>query len=121
MENISKGQAAMMGLDRKAAIAAYKERKVAAGIYRVHCLASGQLWVGQTPNLDKIENRIWFTLRQGTHRHRGLQEAWLLHGAENFVLDTVEALEDETDAYLRDRALKGRLAHWSAELGAALI
>lgn len=111
----------MMGLDRKAAIAAYKERKVPAGIYRVRCLASGQVWVGQAPNLDKIENRIWFTLRQGTHRHRGLQEAWLLHGAENFVLEPVEQLDEETDPYLRDRILKSRLAHWSAELGAAAI
>ncbi len=111
----------MTSLDRKAALAAYKERKVAAGIYRVRCLANGEMWLGQTPNLDKIENRIWFTLRQGSHRHRALQEAWRLHGAESFVLETVEALEEESDPYLRDRILKSRLAHWQAELGAAVI
>lgn len=111
----------MMGLDRKAAIAAYKERKVSAGIYRVRCLTSGQVWVGQTPNLDKIENRIRFTLRQGSHRHRALQEAWLRHGAESFVLDAVETLEEEADPYLRDRILKSRLAHWSAKLEAAVL
>jgi hypothetical protein len=111
----------MTSLDRKAMIAAYKERKVAAGIYRVRCLASGEAWVGQTPNLDKIENRIWFTLRQGTHRHRALQQAWLRYGAESFLLDTVEALGEESDPYLRDRALKQRLAFWSGELRAAAI
>ncbi|PTM39128.1 GIY-YIG nuclease family protein [Bosea sp. 124] len=111
----------MTDLDRKAAIAAYKERKIATGIYRVRCLASGQTWVGQAANLDKIENRIWFTLRHGSHRHRALQAAWLLHGAEHFVLEPVEQLDEETDPYLRDRILKGRLAHWAVELGATAI
>ncbi|HEV7260120.1 MAG TPA: GIY-YIG nuclease family protein [Bosea sp. (in: a-proteobacteria)] len=110
-----------MGLDRKAAIAAYKERKVVAGVYRIRCLASGQFWVGQAPNLEKIENRLRFTLQQGTHRHRGLQEAWLRHGADTFVLEPVEQLEEETDPYLRDRSLKDRLTYWAAALGAPRI
>jgi hypothetical protein len=40
------------GEDRKAAIAAYKERKSVAGIYVIRCAASGEAWVGQAPNLD---------------------------------------------------------------------
>ena len=52
-----------MTSDRKAAIAAYKERKTIAGIFVIRCKASPQAWVGQTPNLEKVQNRIWFTLR----------------------------------------------------------
>jgi hypothetical protein len=31
---------------RKAAVAAYKERKIAAGIYAIRCVASDQVWIG---------------------------------------------------------------------------
>ncbi|MET4040164.1 hypothetical protein ABIC03_001849 [Bradyrhizobium sp. RT6a] len=47
-----------MTIDRKAAIAAHKERKTVAGVYVVRCAASGEAWVGQAPNLDTIQNRI---------------------------------------------------------------
>jgi hypothetical protein len=47
--------------DRKAAIAACKKRKTAAGIYAVRCAPTGQTWVGQTLNLETIQNRIWFS------------------------------------------------------------
>ena len=56
----------MKGEGRKAAVAAYKERKVETGIYAVRCTASDQVWVGIAPDLSTIQNRLWFTLRQGT-------------------------------------------------------
>lgn len=34
---------------RKAAVAAWKERKAIAGIYSVTCAASGEAWVGSAP------------------------------------------------------------------------
>lgn len=111
----------MHGDDRKAAIAAYKERKSVAGIYLVRCQASGQAWVGQSPNLATIQNRVWFTLRFGSHPHRGLQQAWRDHGAEHFSFEIVEALEDEASAYVRNALLKERVAHWRAALPAEVI
>jgi hypothetical protein len=65
----------MRGDEKKAAIVAYKERKSVAGIYSVRCKTSGKVWVGQSPNLDSIRNRIWFMLRLGSHRNRSLQSA----------------------------------------------
>ena len=59
-----------MTSDRKAAIAAYRERKTIAGIFVIHSKASAELWVGSAPNLEKIQNRIWFTLRQGLRTGR---------------------------------------------------
>jgi hypothetical protein len=106
---------------RKAAIAAYKERKGVAGIYAVRCTASGEVWVGQSPNLDTVQNRIWFTLRVAGNLNRALQRAWDDHGAESFVFDVVEQLEEDDLAYSRDALLKERLAHWRSALGAALI
>ncbi|MFJ5367699.1 GIY-YIG nuclease family protein [Bosea sp. CER48] len=107
--------------DRKAATAAYKERKSVAGIYACRCEASGQLWVGRAPDLATIENRLRFTLRHGSHRQRSLQAAWNAHGPDAFRFEALERLEDEDIAYVLDRVLKERLAHWRAKLGAEAL
>jgi hypothetical protein len=111
----------MKTIDRKAAIAAYKERKAIIGIYLVRCLASGEVWVGQSPNLDTVQNRIWFTLRQGSSPHPRLQKAWRDHGADSFVFEVVEQLEDEESPYFRDALLKKHLEHWRSKLQAEAI
>jgi hypothetical protein len=107
--------------DRKAAITAYKERKTAAGIFAVRCTASGQIWVGQTPNLDTIQNRIWFTLRLGTNSNRDLQSAWSAHGGETFTFEPLERLKDEESPYVRDAVLKERALHWRSMLNASIL
>lgn len=108
----------MKGDERKAAVAAYKERKVVPGIYLVRCAPTGQVWVGAAPDLSTIRNRIWFTLRQRVHTDRLLQQAWNEQGAESFAFEVAEALEPEDSAYVRGRLLKARLAHWIERAGA---
>ena len=110
-----------MSIDRKAAIAAYKERKTAVGIYVVRCEATGQAWVGQALELEKVPNRIWFTLRQGGHRCRGLQAAWNAHGAAGLTFAECERLDEDETRYIRDALLKERLLHWQSELKAKAI
>lgn len=111
----------MKATERKAAIAAYKERKVIGGIYAVRCLETGRRWIGWAPNLETIQNRLWFALRVGTSPHRALQSAWNERGGENFVLEEVERLDDELLAFVRDRIVKERHAYWCAALGAEAI
>jgi hypothetical protein len=106
---------------RKAAVAAYRERKAAAGIYAIVCLGSGQRWLGRAADLNTIRNRLWFTLRHGNCPHPTLQAAWNTHGADTFTLEIIEQLDDETLTYVRDRALKDRLAHWCSALIAEAI
>lgn len=113
--------AAMRNDERRAAVAAYKERKTVAGIYLLRCESSGQSWVGRAPDLASIENRLRFTLRHRSHTHHGLQAAWDAHGPEAFRLEELERLEEESLAYIRDRILKERLGHWQAKLGAEPI
>jgi len=107
--------------DRKAAIAAYKERKTIAGIFVIRSKASAEQWVGQAPNLEKIQNRIWFSLRQGSHSCRSLQAAWTAHGPENLTFWECERLEEEETPYIRDALLKERVLHWRAQLGAEAV
>lgn len=113
----------MTEIDRKRAVAAYKERKGACGIYAIRCAAQPDIWIGQSPTLDTIRNRIWFTLRQGTNPHRTLQEAWHRHGADSLSFQVLEQLEIDDDIlpYIRTARLKDRLAHWRAVLDAQVI
>lgn len=107
----------MTGMDRKAAVAAYKERKIVAGIYAVRCGPTGQVWVGSAPDLSTIENRLWFTLRQGRNTHRSLQEAWTAQGSEAFTFEIVAKLADEDDpVYARSVALRNLHADWVERL-----
>src|SRR3954469_5171520 len=107
--------------DRRAAVSAYKERKVEGGIYAVRCATSGDVWVGSAPDLSTIWNRLWFTLRQGTNPHRSLQSAWNAHPGEAFNFEIIERLDEEAIGHVRDRAMKGRLAHWEDQLRAVRI
>jgi hypothetical protein len=107
--------------DKKAAIAAYKERKSVAGIYLVRCKTSAEVWIGQSPSLDTIQNRIWFTLRFGSNPNQGLQNAWRDHGADSFTFEVVERLAEDESPHGRNTLLRERLAHWQATLHAAAI
>ncbi|MGY4156463.1 hypothetical protein ACVINW_002305 [Bradyrhizobium sp. USDA 4461] len=106
---------------RKQVIADYKKRASMAGVFAIRCRATGEVWVGQTLDLQKIHNRIWFTLRIGGHRNAELQRAWAAHGADNLTLDTLERIEDEELGYVRDTLLKERVRHWRTQLNAAAV
>lgn len=105
-----------MAIDKKAALAAYREQKALAGVYAVRCAASGQVWVGQAPNIDKIQNRLWFSLRQGSPFHADVQAAWNAHGEDAMSFEILELIDEDT-ALGRSNALKDRLAHWRDRLG----
>jgi hypothetical protein len=107
--------------DRKAAVAAYKERKGEPGVYVVRCAATGQNWVGAAPELSTIWNRVSFALRQGGQKPASLQTAWCEHGPDSFTFEPVEALTDEQLVFGRERMLKERRAHWCAALNAEAI
>jgi hypothetical protein len=107
--------------DRRAAVAAYKERKVVGGVYAVRCASTGQCWVGRTQGFGAMQNRLWFTLRHGGNPHRALQAAWRACGAEAFMFEEVERFDDEALADLGDRGLKDRVAHWCQTLRAEPI
>ncbi len=109
-------------MDRKAAVAAYKERKSACGIYALRCGPSGEVWVGYAADMEKIRNRLDFTLRSGATPHRSLLEACRAHGVEAFAFEVLEARAEEGEpGFARDSWRKARLAFWREELGAGVI
>jgi len=110
-------------MDRKAAVAAYKERKSASGIYALRCGPTGEVWVGYAADMEKIRNRLDFTLRSGATPHRELLEACRTHGAEAFEFEALEVREEEKDepGFARDAWRKARLAHWRENLEAMVM
>jgi hypothetical protein len=106
---------------RKLAIADYKKRASVAGVFAIRCPATGEIWVGQALDLEKIQNRIWFTLRMGSHRNAELQRAWSTHGEAGLSLETLERIEEEELAYVRDTLLKERVQHWRTQLNGSAV
>ena len=112
----------MQEKDRKAAIAAYKDREVEAGVYLVRCLPTDQVWIGSALDLSTIQNRLRFELRQGRNLHRSLQEALTAHGSEAFVFEVVDRLtKDDDPGYIRKAALAALHANWIEKLNGTRI
>lgn len=113
-----------LGMDRqarKAASAAYKERKPAFGVFGVICTATGQVWVGQSRHVDTQQNGLWFTLKHGSSPHRTLQAAWSAHGEGAFRFEELERLREDFPALSRPDGLKRRQALWAQRLHAGLL
>jgi hypothetical protein len=108
--------------DRKAAVAAFKERKSQPGIYALTCRPTAQRWVGRASDLATIWNRLSVALRTASTPHRSLQAAAREHGESAFDFEVIERI-DEPDASpaLVWAILKRRLCHWREELGATTI
>ena len=111
----------MSTLDKRALSAAYKERKSVAGVYALRCATSSQAWVGRALDVEKVWNRLQFSLVGRASPHRELQAAWNAHGASAFSFEILERLEEEALAFARDAQLKERLEHWREKLGAKAI
>lgn len=97
---------------------AYKERKVAMGIFSLSCAPTGETWVGMSRNLDGAANSVLFGLRMGSHRNAAMQAAWKAHGEAAFTYAVVETLEEDLSPIGKETWLKGRLRHWIAALEA---
>lgn len=106
---------------RKAAIAAYKERKPAYGVYAVICTATGAVWVGCSRHVDTQQNGLWFALRLGASPHASLQAAWRQHGEQAFKFEELERLREDFPEISRLDELKKRQALWRTRLQAAAL
>lgn len=106
---------------RKAAIADWKRKDQPMGVFAVRCDATGAVWVGASKTLDKVWNKLSFTLRQGSGRPEALQQAWRAGGAESFRFEELERLDDTVEPVARDRVLAEKRDAWRARLGASAL
>ncbi len=107
--------------NRKQAIRAFKERKVARGIFAVRCTASGEVWVGSSPNLEAWRNSLWFSLRGGAYPAPALQREWNAHGETAFRFEILETLDDDVSPIALSDVLKKKKLGWIGQLGARAL
>jgi hypothetical protein len=103
---------------RKEAIRHYKERKPLVGAYAIRCTITGRVWVGVSRNLDATKNGSWFTLRNGLHREKSLQNEWNSHGEPAFVYEILVGLDAEIHPLEVNDLLKEQKRVWLAQLDA---
>lgn len=104
------------GIDRKAAVRAYKERKVRPGIYAVRDIATGRAWAGSAQDLDCKKNGLWHTLNDGRHLDKALQAEWTRLGEGRFDYVVLEVIEEEMTPLVLKETLKAKLAEWTRML-----
>jgi len=79
------------------------------GIYRIYNKVNGKSYIGQSKNVEVRLRAHFRCLSRGSHANCHLQSAFLLHGAENFEHQLIEACEEEAltqrEEYWIDAAL----------------
>jgi hypothetical protein len=111
----------MQRTERRAAIAAFKLRKPAWGVFVVRCAATGAAWVGASRHLEAQQNSLWFSLRHGAHMNRALQAAWNVHGSDGFAFEVLERLPEDLSDLRRPDELKARAREWRTRLNCSAL
>jgi hypothetical protein len=105
-------------MNRKEAIAEYKNRKTPRGTYAVRFADEGPAWVDATPDLDAARNSTLAALRMGAHRNKELQAEWNTRGEAAFRYEVLEKLEDDLAPMAWKDLLKDKKKEWVARLNA---
>jgi hypothetical protein len=108
-------------INRKEAIAEYKNRKIPRGTFSVRFAENGPTWVDATPDLDAAKNSLLWALRHGMHRNKDLQAEWNAHGESAFQYEVLEKLEDDLAPMAWRDLLKDKKKEWLEQLGAQAI
>jgi len=109
---------------KKAALAAYKERKKRLGIFALRLPAPGgeAVFVSASGDLDQAGKGLAFALKMGSHPNPALVAAFRAAGNDaEPVIEVLEEMEPEEDPVLRAAALKARAAYWRDKLSAKAV
>lgn len=88
---------------RKELKQAYAQMKHPIGVYQVKNLTNGMLFIGSSPNLPAMWNRLRMQLKSGTHTNKSLQEDWDQFGEDHFLFEILEKVQQDEDRdYSRD-------------------
>jgi len=108
-------------MNRKEAIAEYKNRKTPRGTFVVRFADDGPAWVDATPDLHAARNHTLSALRTGAHRNKELQAEWNARGESAFRFEVLEKLEDDLEALVWRELLKDKKKEWAVRLGAPTV
>jgi len=103
-----------MDKERKKALAAeYVLSERPAGAYRLVHDASGKSYVGTSPDVDAMKNRLLFQLKMGACSIKPLQDDWNRYGADAFRYEVLELFKPPEDGmYNLKKELERMEAEW---------
>lgn len=94
----------------------YKQAPPAMGVYAIRNLATRQVYLNASLNMDGAMNRDRFELKQKAHRHKALLKDWLAQGAEGFAFEVVDVLKPREEPGIDYKPeLAELLALWTEE------
>lgn len=92
-------------------------RTVSSGIYAIRHIDSGKLYIGSAVNLSNRWRTHRGYLNRGTHHSRYLQNAWNRHGADTFVFEVLEFVEDKADLIRAEQRWLDHVKPWQSGIG----
>lgn len=95
---------------------AYKEVKIESGIYTITNKQNGKKFVASTRNFKTL-NGTKFTLENGMHTNKELQEEWNKYGKDAFEIEQVEVLKIPENQFMNEKKeLEKLLDQWMDKL-----
>ncbi len=76
----------------------YKQTTPKRGIYIIHNLENGKVFVGSSLNVEARINRFQFELAQGIHKNDALQNDFKKYGINSFSFEIAELIEEEDNS-----------------------
>ncbi|MCH1626424.1 GIY-YIG nuclease family protein [Fredinandcohnia quinoae] len=80
----------------------YKETPIEGGIFQIKNSMNGKLFIGSTKNFKTL-NGLKFTLENGSHMNKKLQEEWSELGKNSFEIEILEVLKKKDNAYFDEK------------------
>ena len=106
---------------RREAARKFKETTPTMGVFTVRCTAEGRVWVGSSRNLYATRNKYSFTLGNGSHPDKSLQQEWNLQAAPVLQYEIMEILEEDLNPLAVGDLLKAKRTAWVARLGGLVL
>lgn len=106
---------------RRQAARDFRKKESVAGIFSITDTVDARSWVGHASNVETIESRLRFTLRNGGHMNRDLQAAWTAGGEATFAFEILEIVEPEALGFTGDKALRDLARKWKDRLDAEAV
>ncbi|MBI5837084.1 MAG: GIY-YIG nuclease family protein [Candidatus Eisenbacteria bacterium] len=89
------------------------------GVFRVLNTANGRYFIGSSPDLPGMLNRVRFQLGNGSFPNRALQEDWKTCGPDAFRFEALDTLEPPKEpGYDSREDLRTLLDMWMKKLAA---
>jgi frataxin-like iron-binding protein CyaY len=75
----------------------YKQMKFRMGVFQIRNKMNGKVFIGSSTDLKAIWYAQKLQLDVGMHQNSDLQKEWKENGAENFIYEILEEIEQKED------------------------